>query len=147
MTDATADGHTTTPPRSAGFWLGLVIGSAVIAYGVADLLHQSRTTNPAGLATWFGGAGVAHDAIIAPIAVGVGWATRRLSVAARVPVRLGLAASALLTLLVWPLVQGWGRSNALPSALPLAYGHNLVGALLAIWIAVAAATVVGLHRS
>jgi hypothetical protein len=82
---------------------------------------------------WFLGAGVVHDLLLAPMFVAVGLATRRLSDVARTPVRLALAASALLTVLTWPLVRGWGRRAANPSALPLDYGRNLLVPIGVVW--------------
>jgi hypothetical protein len=119
------------------FWLGAAAGLAFIVAGARGLLHDRAATQPSDLMTWFLGAGIVHDAVIAPIAVLAAWITRRVVPApARSPIRLGLAATALLVVLTWPLVQGWGRRAANPSALPLAYGRNLIATLIVLWAVV-----------
>ena len=91
-----------------------------------------------GFARWFVGVAIVHDAFVAPAVFGVAWlAGRLLPRRAVVPVRLGLASTALVTLYAWPLVRGYGRAASNPTALPLDYRRNLVISLVAIWIAVA----------
>ena len=128
-------------PHGLAFWSGAIGGVCLIAFGVGGLITDHQATKPPQLAIWFFGAGIAHDAVVAPIVVALGVLTRQLPRLARTPVRLALAASALLTLLVWPLVQGWGVSASNPSALPLDYGRNLLAVLAALWTLTAAATV------
>lgn len=121
------------PTRS--FWIGLVVGGGIMAYGVVGLFDASPATQPSNLAAFLFGAGIVHDAVLAPVVVLVGWAVARVVPAwARPPVWFALAASGLLTLFSWPLVRGWGRREANPSLLPLDYGRNLVVALLVVWV-------------
>ncbi|HEX4822541.1 MAG TPA: hypothetical protein VFV00_20195, partial [Acidimicrobiales bacterium] len=119
------------------FWAGLVIGIGVIAVGLRGLLHDQAATQPHDLVKWLLGAGVVHDAVLAPLVMAAAWGTGRVVPSRlRTPVRLGLIATAMLTVLVWPLVRGWGRRAANPSALPLDYGRNLVAVLGAVWCVV-----------
>ena len=127
---------------SRWFWVTLPIGLVFVAIGVHGVYQQRGATPPAEMARWFIGAGIFHDALLAPVFVLVGFATTRVPRAARTPMRLALAASALLTAFAWPLVQGWGRRDANPSALPLDYGRNLVVSLVAIWFVTAIAVAV-----
>jgi hypothetical protein len=60
--------------------------------------------------------------------------TRNLPAPIRTPARFALAVTALVTAIAWPLVRGWGYRAANPSALPLDYGRNLAGVLVAVWI-------------
>ena len=137
-----------SPSRSRWFWAGLVAGLGFIAAGVRGLLHDHTATQPDDLVKWLLGAGVVHDAVIAPVVVALAWLTgRALPVRARGPVRLGLIATAMLTVFAWPLVQGWGRRAANPSALPLDYGRNLVAVLAAIWLAVLVSITVRMTRT
>ena len=130
------------------FWGGLVVGIGFIAAGVRGLLHDHAATRPDDLLKWFVGAGVVHDFAIAPLVAAAAWGTGRLlSPRLRTPVRLGLIATAMLTVLVWPLVQGWGRRAANPSALPLDYGRNLVAVVASIWLTVLVTITVRARRA
>src|SRR5262245_52084768 len=91
------------------FWLALPVGAVFLAAGVHGIVHQHDLTRPTDLARWFAGAGVFHDAVLAPAVVVVGVLTARLPAVVRVPMRVALAASALVVAFAWPLVRGWGR--------------------------------------
>lgn len=132
MTDQVDDS-----PHGRLFWAGVVGGGGVVLVGLAGAWIDRADTHPLQLAIWLGGAGVVHDALLAPVFVVVALLTTRLPAWMRTPVRLGLAASALMTALAWPLVRQWGASPSNPSVLPLDYGRNLVAVLAAIWLAVA----------
>ncbi|PZF85568.1 hypothetical protein [Jiangella anatolica] len=133
-------------PSGPFFWTCLVAGAGIVGYGLAGAWADRADTRPADLAAWLAGAGALHDALLAPAVVAVALATRWLPGAARLPVRLGLALSALLTVLFWPVVRGWGRSPSVPSALPLDYGRNLVVILALTWLVVGVAIVVRVRR-
>ena len=133
--------------RGRLFWIGLAGGWAVIAWSVVGALRNEVDTNPPHLAAWVIGTLIVHDAVWATGVVLAGWVTaRRLAPAVRVPVRVGLAISALLALLTWPQVRGYGERPATPSALPLDYTRNAAVALGVIWVAVAVAVLVTLRR-
>jgi len=122
------------PRRGLAFWSGLVVGAAVMTYGVVGLLGASAATQPDDLARFFIGAGVVHDAVLAPVVVVVGWLlARALPPWVRPPVWFALAATGVLVAFSWPLVRGWGRRDANPSLLPFDYGRNLVVAVAVIW--------------
>lgn len=135
----------------ATFWVGLVIGGAVMAYGLKGLLGAEGATRPPNLARWFIGAGIVHDALWAPIVVGAAWLTGRLvPPVARTPVRFALAVSALAIVFTYPLIRGYGVRDDNPSLFPWDYGENLVIALTTVWIvtaAVVATRVVRTRRS
>ena len=119
-------------PRGRHFWTATAIGWLVIAYGIVGLLRAN--IDIVGFGAWFLGAAVVHDLLVAPVVFGVGWLlTRALPPPWRTPVKAATAVSAVLVVFVWPLVRGYGRSAALPSALPLDYVSNLIGALAVIW--------------
>ena len=135
------------PPSGPLFWVGAVVGGAVIGYGVWGLLDQFGTTQAREVAIWFLGGAVLHDGLVAPLAVVLGWAlSRALPRLAQRPVQLALAATALLVVFTWPTVRGYGRSAAVPSALPLDYGRNLLWTLVAVWVGAAVWVVVALMR-
>ena len=133
--------------RGTLFWVGLAGGWAVIAWGVMGALGNRIDTNPPHLAAWVLSALVVHDAVWATGVVLAGWVTARcLAPTERVPVRVGLAATALLALLVWPQVRRYGERPATPSALPLDYARNATLAVATIWVAVAVAAAVARRR-
>lgn len=123
-------------PSGPLFWGCAAVGAAVIGYGLLGAWTDRADTHPVELAGWLAGAGLVHDAALAPLIVLVAWASGRLPAPLRFPARLALALSALLTLMFWPMVQGWGRQPSVPSALPLDYGRNLVVVVAAIWAVV-----------
>jgi hypothetical protein len=130
------------------FWLSAALGAAIVGWAVAGALDAHRATNPPNLARFLLGAGVAHDALVAPAAVVVGLVTARwLPGWARLPVRIGLALTLLTVLISWPVVRAYGRRPGHPSLLPLAYGTNLLAALAAIWAAVLVASLVARRRA
>lgn len=128
------------------FWTCLVLGAGIVGYGLAGAWADRADTHPVELAGWLAGSGLAHDALVAPAAIVAVFATRWLPLAARLPVRLGLALSVLLTVVFWPVVRGWGRSPSVPSALPLDYGRNLLVVLALIWLATGVAVAVRLRQ-
>jgi hypothetical protein len=127
-------------PRPA--WIGVAVGWALVVNGARGLLHDADATRPADAARWFAGLLLVHDAILVPVALLVGWAVGRLVPrVAVVPVRLGVAGSAVVLALAWPLVRGYGRRAANPTLLPLDYTRNLLIVLAAIWAVVGVAIV------
>ncbi|WP_157987913.1 hypothetical protein [Jiangella endophytica] len=133
-------------PSGPFFWTCLIAGAGIVGYGLAGAWTDRGDTRPADLVLWLAGSGVLHDALLAPVVVAAALATRWLPAAARLPVRLALASSALLTLVFWPVVRGWGRSPSVPSALPLNYGRNLAVVLAVVWLAAGVAFVVRARR-
>jgi hypothetical protein len=128
------------------FWVSAALGATIIGFGVRGLLQDSAATKPSQFARWFFGAGVVHDFVWIPLVLLVGRATRHLPTMARSPVRIGLAISVVLSIVTWPLVQGWGKRAANPSAVPLDYGRNLVVVLVLCWLVVAATIAVRAGR-
>lgn len=124
-------------PGGAAFWLGTTVGLGLAAFGVVGAWSDRRATVPSDLARWFFGAGIVHDAVLLPVVVVVGLVLRRvLPRWAMAPVALGLAWSALVAIVVWPAVAGWGRRADNPSLFPLDYGRNLVATLVVTWLVV-----------
>jgi len=77
---------------------------------------------------------VAHDAILLPIAIGIGAVISQFApVRHRGILRAALIVSAIVTASVLPLVLGRGRRPDIPSALPLDYPRGLLIVLGAIW--------------
>jgi hypothetical protein len=125
--------------RGPVFWVGVAMGWLFIVYGTRGVLVDHTATAPAGFARWFVGIAIVHDAVVAPVVLLIAWTVgRAVPRQAVVPVRLGLATTGLIVLYTWPFVRSYGRAETNPSALPLDYGRNLIGALIAVWLCVAA---------
>jgi hypothetical protein len=137
-----------SPVARVAFWAGAAVGWTVIAIGARGVLRDSDATRPGDLGRWFVGLLLVHDLVLVPLVLAVGWfAGRVLPARAVVHVRLGLAASAVLVAVAFPLVRGYGEREGNPSLLPLPYGRNLVIALVLAWAVIGAALVVAAVRA
>jgi len=145
MTDPTLPsppdtGRTTTERPGAIFWIALVIGGAVMAFGIRGVLTTFDTEPSRNLAVWIVGADLVHDLLVAPIAILVGWGIGRLVPRRwRVPVNAGLVATGVVLAVAWPALRGYGRAVVPdnPSVQPLDYSTAVAWVLGAVWIAVA----------
>ncbi len=143
-TDQTPDHRGDRRPARVGFWIGLAIGGAVMAYGVRGALEGLGTGNPTKLAIWVVGLDLAHDLVLAPVVVVVGLLLGRvLPHRLRGPVRTAAALSGLVVLFSWPLIRAFGRRPGNSSTLPLNYAHSVLILLAGIWLI--AAIVVGIR--
>lgn len=110
-------------------------GAGVLAMGWAAWLTLTggAATDPWSVGTWLVAALVLHDAVLAPVVLGLGWvAARALPGWLRAPVQAGALVGLTLTLASVPLLTGLGRASDNPSVDPLDYSRNLIGLLLAV---------------
>jgi hypothetical protein len=115
------------------FWLSAGAGGVIIVFGVHSALAASHRTRPAVLARWIVGAAIVHDlGWIAVVGV-ASLATRWVPATLRPPLRWAVATSAILTLVAWPFVRGYGRNPGNPSLLPRSYAAGLLAYLAVIW--------------
>ena len=116
------------------FWIGLVVGWAVIIGGIRVGMHD-REVKPTLLLKWLGGALILHDAIWLPLLALVG-AVGTFVIRRRVPpfVAWAVMTSAVLTLIAWPFVRGYGRRADVPSALQRNYAHGLLAYIGVTWV-------------
>ncbi len=146
MSDRQAGAAGREEPGGPLFWVGVVVGWALIAAGVAGLFREHLATNPSGFARVFLGAAVVHDALVAPVVCAAGVVLARLL---RPPfrgvVQGALVATVLVLLYTWPFVRGYGRAATNPTALPLNYGRGVVVLLAVVWLT-AGAVLVWLRR-
>ena len=70
--------HTAPERPGPGFWIGLIIGGAVMAFGIRGVVTDFGRTQSVNLALWVIGADILHDLLIAPIAIGIGWTVARV---------------------------------------------------------------------
>jgi hypothetical protein len=138
----------TAPERQPrGFWVGLALGVPIMAVGVVGALDNAERTHPAELARWVVGGALVHDALVLPIVLLVGWGARRLTPPVAWPaVRWALATSAVVALVAWPFVRGYGRRASNPSLLPRDYASGTLLAVAAVWAVAIAWAVVAARR-
>jgi hypothetical protein len=141
-TDVTAVTSPSDAPEAHGatFWIGLVIGGAVMAFGIRGVLMQSAATRPAELARYVIGADLLHDLLFAPIVIALGWVVVRLVPRAwSVPVQAGLVASGVVALVGWAAWRGYGHATVPdnPTVQPLDYTTAILTVWGIVWVAVA----------
>ena len=120
------------------FWTLTLLGVAIIGFGAFGIwTHRGDGVLDLRLRpwlTWFVGAIVLHDLVIAPIVLLIGRGLRfvrpRLL---RGPLQVGLALTALLTLMAFPLLRGYGARAVSPSQLPRDYVSGWLVLLAAVW--------------
>jgi hypothetical protein len=134
-------GIDTTSPR--GLVAGLVVGLPVVAFGIGGAVLNANDTSPVELTGWVVGLAITHDVVVVPLVLALGWAISQVvrDLRSRAALRFGLLVSAGLCLVAYPLVRGFGRSDAVPSALARDYGRGLAIYLAIVWVLVAAVVV------
>lgn len=118
-----------------------VTGLALLAYGavLAWEFGTSRTVNAVQGIAWFVGGPVLHDGLVAPVVGLVGLAlTRWLPTPWRTPVKAGVVASGVLTLLALPLLWRPYHVVTNPGLHDRNYGAGLAIALGVVWVVVVA---------
>jgi hypothetical protein len=133
-------GRTDAPPPSGRlFWLSAGIGAALAAVGVGGLLRTQELERIFSWATWFVGAIVVHDALLAPAACALGWVVaRRAPPLARPVLQAALIVSATVSLATAPVWLEAGRARVPDNHTVLpddSYLANLALVLAAIWLA------------
>ena len=122
-----------------GLLIGLALGLPVAGYGLRGAIVDAADTHPPELARWVIGAALLHDLVVVPVAAAVALLLRRVTPRrAWPPVRAGLAATAILALVGWPFVRGYGDDPTNPSLLPRNYCAGLATAIGVVWLVVAA---------
>jgi hypothetical protein len=133
------------PQNGRVFWAMAVPGWAVMAYGVWGMFAHASRTVPRSFAAWFLGALVVHDAVIAPLVIGVGALFARRRGRARRALGAGAIASAMIVAASLPTLAGFGHSAGNPSLLPNSMIES-VGAVVGIGTIVAVAAYIGARR-
>ena len=119
-------------------------GLGLLGLGGLVLLLDVNPARYVGIALWFAGAIIVHDAIIAPGVFVVGIVLRRLGRrlpgAVLVIVQVSIVLLAIVTAIVVPEILKKEIGSANPTILPLDYLPNLGG----LYLAVGAATLVAI---
>jgi hypothetical protein len=140
------EGPPPTRPSPARTVAG-VIGVAGIGFGAWQVLAGT----PVAVGVWLAGAVIAHDAVLAPAVVALGWlVARAVPRTVRGPLQAGALVAgsvALMSAPLWlrPLLGPVSRAN--PSANPLDYPGNLVLVLAVIAAMTVAAILARVFRT
>jgi hypothetical protein len=119
------------------------LGVAVAVRGVWMLLANQRFDQLFSAALWLGGGVLAHDAIIAPVALGLGWVLiRALPAWARGAAAAGGIVLGSLTLVAVPVLGAWGRRPDNASLLPRDYLLGWLAVFVVIIICSTAAALI-----
>lgn len=131
------------------FWITTAIGWSVMAGAVIGAFGDRRDAQPTVLARWLVGSALLHDLLWLPIIAIVGAVLARVGRRDRVPgpVRWAIATSAVLAVIAWPFVRGYGRNPGNPSLLPRNYAHGLVAYLVLTWLLAGVALAIGNWRA
>ncbi len=116
------------------FWVGLVLGGGVLAYGIAGALTESHRTQPEQLARWLIGSLLAHDLVIAPLVCFVGViVARAIPRVFRAPVQAGLMASAIAVAVATPGLASLSERPGNPTVHPIDYRDAIIVVLAVVW--------------
>ncbi len=117
--------------------IGLAVaGSLLLALGAFRLVTELASGDLVALALWLVVAVVLHDAVIAPLTVGVGLTLTRVPPRARRYVQGALVAGALITVIAIPLIHRRDTQPVVKAILQRDYAGNLA-LLLGLTAAVA----------
>jgi hypothetical protein len=134
--------------RTARLAIGYAVGGLLVGVGANAFFASGTLAQWRSAATWFAGGVLAHDLLMAPVALVVGTILVRLVPATyRGIVQTALYVSVAVALAAAVLVSGRGRNPAIPSQQPLPYGRNLLVVLALIWGFAAAVALTRLARS
>ncbi|MGH9013369.1 MAG: TIGR04282 family arsenosugar biosynthesis glycosyltransferase [Acidimicrobiia bacterium] len=123
-----------SPRHGRAFWLGLVLGGGVIAYGIAGTLAESDRTQPDKLARWVIGSLLVHDLMVAPLVCLVGLlVARTVPGLVRAPVQAGLMASAIVVAVATPGLASLSDRPGNPTVHPIDYRTATLVVLGTVW--------------
>jgi hypothetical protein len=131
-----AAGGDVSERRSRAALPALVVGYAVIAFGAMGLLRAVPAATAGVVAAWVLGADLLHDLVVAPLVCVTGFAFARLVPRPwSAPVRIGSIATAVVLVVAYPVLRGFGRHTAPGngSVLPLDYTTAVLTVLGVVW--------------
>lgn len=134
--------------HGARFWGALAIGSAVIAWGLALYLDATPDVDRrVDFAVWLVGLDLAHDLVLAPVAIAVGVAVARVVRGPlRAPLQAGLIASGCVLLVAAAPLARTADGTRNPTIQPLDYTTATLTVLAIVWTACALWALARLNR-
>jgi len=116
--------------------IAAVAGLAMFGVAAGYAVVRRIDVRPDVWVRWWVTAAVVHDAVVAPVAIAVGWVVVRFAPRPlKAPAQAGLILTAVLVAVSWPALRGYGRIASNPTYLPRQYGTGLITTLLVIWAA------------
>jgi hypothetical protein len=110
----------------------VLAGCAVMAYGGWGLFLSHQVGHSANLILWLAASLFTHDAVIAPAAFALCWASTRLLPARARPWAAGVLLSGGAVLMIGLPALVWAGRDPNPTVLPLDYGRNILLVLLLV---------------
>jgi hypothetical protein len=123
-------------PRGRAATVGLLVGYAVMAFGVVGLFRASSLRSAAQVTTWLVAADLVHDLVVAPLVCLVGFGLASIVPSPwRWPARAGAIGTAVVVAVAYPALRGFGRTTAPGngSVLPLDYSSATLTVLAVVW--------------
>ena len=140
MSDSDDHSDDRSADRSIAPIVGVVVGLPFLVFGLWSVFRGNHALEVGG---WALASDLTHDLVVAPIVCIVAWALGRvLPAVARGPFRWALATTAVLCLIAWPFVRGYGRNPAVPSLLNRNYAAGLAVYVAVVWVVALAWAVV-----
>lgn len=133
-----------TPEHGLRFWVMFAFGGAAIVFGVMGLVGDAGVRGTANIAVWLAGSNVINDLLLAPLACLVGIVLARvLPEPCRAPIRAALLATAVVLLIAFPALRGYGRDQVPDNSSvdPLNYATATTTVIATVWAAAATWTV------
>ncbi|MDZ7732150.1 MAG: hypothetical protein U5R31_02760 [Acidimicrobiia bacterium] len=124
-----------TSVHGPAFWVAVVVGAAIMAWGVYLFLQSTPDTEVrVNWALWVVGADVVHDGLLAPLACLVGVAVARVVPPPwRAPLQAGLFTSAVVLFVAYAPLRGTAEPVGNPTIQPLDYGTATLTVLGVVW--------------
>lgn len=112
-------------------------GVAMMLWGGYGLFANAAMTRPGSWFTWFLGAAIVHDLVVAPIVFVAGsMLARAIPSELRAPIQAAIAVTLLVFAATLPLVLGLGSSGE-PSVLGGNYAAGLLAVVVGVWVTTA----------
>jgi hypothetical protein len=125
-----------TERHGARFWICCAVGLAAMVYGAAGFLDRAPFSVGTTVVAWVVGADLLHDLVIAPLVCVIGFVLAgRLPQLLRWPVRAAALTSAVVLVVAYPALRGFGRDTAPGnrSVQPLDYPTAVATVLAVVW--------------
>lgn len=129
------------------FWSLTLLGAGILGFGVYGIWTHANTgilgvpLRP--WLTWFIGALLVHDLIVAPTTLLIGRGLRHVRPRVlRTPLQVGLAITAVVAVVSFPLVRGYGADSQVgnTSIIPKNISVGVLVVLALVWVTLAGVT-------
>jgi hypothetical protein len=139
-----------TKGERIGLVVGLVCGAPFLTVGLLLIVNNLDASPPHSYLRFLIGGNVIHDAIVAPIALLVGWLViARFPPSTRAPLRAALFTSAVVIAIAWPGLRQYGRMRTPTNSTvqPLNYARSVGVSLAIVWVIAGVWSALALRRA